>query len=103
MKLKDLPVCRLPEIAKEAELIPISQVAKKFGIDEDNIAILKNSINMVRDMGIRVVAVGVENLITRRRLIELNCMYQQGYYYSKPLEKREFVRFVLGITDMIGH
>lgn len=73
----------------------------KMSVSEDTIMILKNSIQMIRDMNLSVVAVGVEDLSTRRRLIELGCKYQQGYYYTKPLDKTEFIRFVLGISDMI--
>lgn len=73
----------------------------KISVSEDTIMILKNSIQMIRDMNLDVVAVGVEDLSTRRRLIELGCKYQQGYYYTRPLDKTEFIRFVLGISDLI--
>lgn len=87
-------------------LLPLSGIKLdrqflKMSVSEETIAILRNSVQMICDMGLDVVAVGVEDLSTRRRLVELGCMYQQGYYYSRPLDKKEFIRNVLGISDLI--
>lgn len=73
----------------------------KMGVATDNILVLENSVNMIKDMGLEVVAVGIENLSLRRRLVEMGCTTQQGYYYSKPKDKRELIRFLMGIPGMM--
>ena len=73
----------------------------KMSGSEETIMILANSIRMILDMNLDVVAVGVEDLSTRRRLVELGCVHQQGYYYAKPLDKKEFIRSVLSISGLI--
>jgi len=69
----------------------------RMGIREDAMLVLENSVNMIRDMQLDVVAVGVEDLIMRRRLVEMNCLKQQGYYYAKPMTKKEMIRFTVGL------
>jgi len=69
----------------------------RMGIREDAELVLENSVRMIRDMGLDVVAVGVEDLIMRRRLVEMGCTKQQGYYYTKPMTKKEMIRFTVGL------
>lgn len=69
----------------------------RLGIREDAMVILENSVNLIRDMELDVVAVGVEDLIMRRRLSEIGCYKQQGYYYNKPMTKEEMIRFTIGL------
>jgi EAL domain-containing protein (putative c-di-GMP-specific phosphodiesterase class I) len=37
-----------------------------------------------------VVAEGVESLAMRDSLLEMGCIYGQGFYYSVPLEQEDF-------------
>ena len=73
----------------------------KMGVETDNVLILENSVHMILDMGLDVVAVGVEDLALRRRLVEMGCVNQQGYYYTPPKEKRELIRFLLGLPGVM--
>ena len=50
---------------------------------------------MIKDLEIDAVAVGVEDETMRDRLVEEGCNYLQGYYYCRPLEKKELIRFIL--------
>lgn len=62
--------------------------------DKDNFVTLKNLISMFHDVRRKLVAEGVESEDQMKALVELNCDYLQGYYYSKPVNEEEFVRFV---------
>ena len=53
--------------------------------------ILKNSITLLKNAGMKVLAEGVETKATADLLVELGCDYLQGYYYSKPLSKEDFM------------
>ncbi len=65
------------------------------GLRDDNHAVFEGSIRMIRDLEIDPVAVGVENEEMKNRLVELGCNYLQGYLFCRPLEKKEFIRFIL--------
>ncbi|MFN4177988.1 EAL domain-containing protein [Phenylobacterium sp.] len=53
-------------------------------------AIVKAAISLARELGIRVVAEGVENAEQARLLTEWGCKEIQGYYYSRPVPAEEF-------------
>ncbi len=52
--------------------------------------ILKHIINMAGELGVEIVAEGVETGDQRSNLREMNCHRIQGYVYDKPLESDEF-------------
>ena len=45
-----------------------------------------------------MIAEGVEDEITLKRLANLGCDLAQGYYFGRPLPSQEFIRLV----DLIG-
>ena len=49
---------------------------------------------MIKSMGMSIVAEGVENRYQLEALTKLGIDYIQGYYFSKPIPEREFVRFI---------
>ncbi|MCR4938826.1 MAG: EAL domain-containing protein [Treponemataceae bacterium] len=53
--------------------------------------ILKNTIALLKGAGMKTLAEGVETKETADLLIKLGCDYLQGYYYSKPLSKEDFM------------
>ena len=55
---------------------------------------LKHSINMAKDLGMCIVAEGVETKEQSEELQKMGCDYLQGYYYSKPIPPEEFVTFL---------
>lgn len=67
----------------------------KNGLERENLSVLRGTIRMINDMGIDALAVGVENEETKAQLQELGCMVMQGYYYCKPMDKNELIRFLL--------
>ena len=52
--------------------------------------IIKSTINMANELGMKIVAEGVENKNQVEFLIKNNCSIAQGYYYSKPLDKLSY-------------
>lgn len=55
---------------------------------------LKNTIQMIKELGLYVVVEGVETLENVEYLKEQKCDFLQGYYYSKPVPKQRFLELV---------
>ena len=53
--------------------------------DESDLIIVRSTINLGHDLGLKVVAEGVEDEATLNRLAGLGCDFAQGYHFSKPL------------------
>ncbi|HJS95857.1 MAG TPA: EAL domain-containing protein [Solirubrobacteraceae bacterium] len=62
--------------------------------DENDLIIVRSTINLGHDLGLTVVAEGIEDEATLTRLADLGCDLAQGYYFSKPLPSREFDAFI---------
>lgn len=60
--------------------------------DKRENVILKHIINMAAELGIEIVAEGVETDKQRQKLKEMNCHRIQGYIYDKPLMQDEFLQ-----------
>ena len=58
--------------------------------DKDDEAITATIIAMAKNLGLSVIAEGVETSEHIRFLSDLNCSEMQGFYFSKPLPKDEF-------------
>jgi diguanylate cyclase (GGDEF)-like protein len=64
--------------------------------DESNLIIVRSTINLGHDLGLEVVAEGVEDEPTLERLAELGCDRVQGYHISRPLPADAFTRWLDG-------
>lgn len=65
------------------------------GYNDDNMkSIIKNTFNMIIDSNRKIVVEGVETEDQAEAFIKYGCDYIQGYYYSKPLPKNEFIEYV---------
>ena len=53
-----------------------------------------NTINMIKAMKMKIVVVGVETAEMLKLFSDLECEYIQGYYFSKPIPRSEFVKFI---------
>lgn len=56
--------------------------------------IVRSTIDLGHNLGLEVVAEGVENRETYDRLVGLGCDAAQGYYMGKPLTNTEFDRWL---------
>lgn len=79
--LKELPVSEL-------------KIDKSFVMHiEDNLndrIIVSSTIELAHNMGLHVVAEGIENIEVWKFLQEMNCDYGQGYYMSRPIPVTDF-------------
>jgi EAL domain-containing protein (putative c-di-GMP-specific phosphodiesterase class I) len=53
--------------------------------DESDLIIVRSTINLGHDLGLRIVAEGVEDGPTLERLATLGCDLAQGYHLSRPM------------------
>lgn len=83
--LKSLPIATLK--------IDRSFVMNMIANDNDAI-IVRSTIHLAHDMGLRVVAEGVENQATLDALAALDCDTAQGYYLARPLPLNEINRWL---------
>lgn len=60
-------------------------------IDSSSQALCKAMINMAEELGIRIVAEGVENQEQADLLASFGCCYGQGYYFSYPVPLAELI------------
>jgi diguanylate cyclase (GGDEF)-like protein len=60
--------------------------------DEDRLMVL-NIIDIAQNLGIQVVAEGIESKEQSRMLIELGCNLQQGYYFCKPVKLEQLIEY----------
>ena len=56
--------------------------------------IVRATVDLGRNLGLRVVAEGVEDLATFDRLADFGCDEAQGYYISRPISAVEFTRWM---------
>ncbi|MBV9803060.1 MAG: bifunctional diguanylate cyclase/phosphodiesterase, partial [Solirubrobacterales bacterium] len=63
--------------------------------DEDDATIVKSTIDLGRNLGLDVVAEGVENEQVWDRLRALGCTAAQGYYLSRPVPAAELGSWML--------
>lgn len=75
----------------EADVLKIDKVFfNEINNDVKNKSVIKNVIQLAKDLHMHVVAEGVEEVDQVKWLMELYCDYVQGYYFSKPLPLNEF-------------
>jgi EAL domain-containing protein (putative c-di-GMP-specific phosphodiesterase class I) len=59
-------------------------------IDSKDNAVVKTIIALAKNLGLEIVAEGIENLEQWNVLSELGCDLFQGYFFSPPLTKLDF-------------
>lgn len=77
--------------------IHIVKLDKSFISEQGNpniLIVLENTIRMIKDMNMKIVVEGVETKGLAKQFSDLQCEYIQGYYYSRPIPKDEFVQFI---------
>ncbi len=88
--------------------LPVStiKVDKSFVMkmedDPNDAAIVRSTVALGHNLGLKVVAEGVETLATWRELQDMGADFAQGYYLSKPLPGEQFDRWLSAYQDMFG-
>src|SRR3569623_292446 len=65
-----------------------------MGTGESNEAIVRSTIDLAHNLGLKAVAEGVETEKSWTKLKELGCDLAQGYYMSKPLPPEELIEWL---------
>jgi diguanylate cyclase (GGDEF)-like protein/PAS domain S-box-containing protein len=63
-------------------------------IAPENVEIVKAIIDLAHNLGLEVVAEGVENVLQKQLLTRLGCEYGQGYLFARPLEKEQAMELI---------
>lgn len=86
---------------RELQRMPFSEmkIDKSFVMDmvsnRDCTVIVNSIIDLAHNLGLRVVAEGVEDVRIWRMLAERKCDYAQGFYMAKPMPADEFNRWLV--------
>lgn len=56
--------------------------------------VVKNTVKMLKDMKMEIVAEGIETETMVEQFAALSCDFIQGYYFSKPVPREKFVEFI---------
>lgn len=62
--------------------------------NEGDRIMVRSTINLAHELGLDVVAEGIEDQETLDLLAEMGCDYVQGYFVSRPVQAEEFQRFL---------
>jgi diguanylate cyclase (GGDEF)-like protein/PAS domain S-box-containing protein len=72
--------------------------------DEDNLVIVRSTVDLGRNLGLVVVAEGVETLAIWDELKRLGCDEAQGYFLSRPLPAEELSRWLeASRLELVGY
>ncbi|KTD82527.1 EAL domain-containing protein [Legionella waltersii] len=62
--------------------------------DHEKVVIIDIIIKLAQELGMRIIAEGIETLQQLKYLVSKKCHYGQGFLFSKPLPHEEFVKLV---------
>jgi EAL domain-containing protein (putative c-di-GMP-specific phosphodiesterase class I) len=62
--------------------------------DDSDRIIVRSTIDLAHNLGLRVVAEGVESEATAALLAQLGCDQAQGYHFSRPMAAAELTRWL---------
>ena len=84
----------------QLQRLPLDQIKvdKSFvtnlAADPRNASIAKAIITLARELGLNVIAEGVETELERDLLLQQGCSNFQGYLYSRPIPIAQFERYL---------
>lgn len=67
--------------------------------DNDDATIVRSTIELAHNLGLKVVAEGVEDLETMIQLQVLNCDFAQGYHFLRPVPANELTSAIAVIQE----
>ena len=66
----------------------------EMALDASDAAIVRSTIDLAHNLGLTVVAEGVESEDAWRHLESLGCDFAQGYYLARPLPAEAATRMI---------
>ncbi len=73
-----------------------------MGAEAGDAVIVRSTVDLGRNLGLEVVAEGVETIEHWERLRELGCNIAQGYYLSRPVPADELCDWLRQRADAIS-
>ena len=70
-----------------------SMVQRYFNNDRAKF-VMKATVNMIKELGLKIVAEGVETEEQVEGIKKLGIDYIQGFYFSKPVSENDFIKFI---------
>lgn len=67
---------------------------RQLSILKSTYYIVESAINLAHNLGLKIIAEGIEDEKTEKILIEMGCDMGQGYLYSKPLNDQEIYSWI---------
>ena len=71
---------------------------QRMARDASDAIIVRSTIDLAHNMGLNVVAEGVEDEVTLERLRSMGCDLAQGYHLSKPLMAADVVTWIRSVS-----
>ncbi|WP_315725951.1 MULTISPECIES: EAL domain-containing protein [unclassified Bradyrhizobium] len=65
----------------------------------DDAAIVGSTVSLSKQLGLSVIAEGIENAATAEFLLRLGCEHGQGYHFGKPMPAADFTQRFLQVDD----
>ncbi|MFK5894243.1 MAG: EAL domain-containing protein [Pseudomonadota bacterium] len=63
-------------------------------LPEKDADLARSIINLSQSLGLSVIAEGIETKEQKEFLLQNDCFYQQGYFYSRPINSEEMLKFI---------
>jgi EAL domain-containing protein (putative c-di-GMP-specific phosphodiesterase class I) len=73
-----------------------------MGDEADDAVIVRSTVDLGRNLGLDVVAEGVETLEVWNRLRDLGCPTAQGYFLSRPVPPQELADWLKSRTAPVS-
>lgn len=67
---------------------------------DKGIGILEAIVNMAKLMGLRIIAEGVEDKEQVELLLDIGCLYAQGYYFYRPMPLVQFEKVIKNVNNV---
>lgn len=67
---------------------------------DKGIGILEAIVNMAKLMGLRIIAEGVETKEQVELLLDIGCLYAQGYYFYRPMPIIQFEKVIGNVNNV---
>ena len=91
--LKDLPI----------DVLKIDRTfVDNITTSKKELLLTRTTVALGHELGLRIVAEGIERPDQLEKLIELQCEYGQGYIYTRPLPLHELEEFLRARDDNLG-
>ena len=77
------------------DILKIDQSFINNMVDDKNaLELVKSIIDLSHNLGMKVIAEGIETQEQSNMLKNMNCDQMQGYYYAKPMPFHDFIAYL---------